>query len=182
MMTPSPTADLFKPAADLWDLERLYADLAKVNGEALTETEKLHLRGLLCGYSSATIAKKLHKSVRGVQADISGTINQSVKELVNQTRPVSKRVKNLNNAGDIGELLEELGYRNKSSTPISSGETMIQLETATGNGIINCVKLGDRVTISPVSISLPAEMARQVSEAWIKGLADSSGKKEGAPK
>lgn len=173
-MSP-PKADLFKQAADLWDLERLYADLAKVNGEALTETEKLHLRGLLCGYSSATIAKKLHKSVRGVQADISGTISQSVKELVNQTRPVSKRVKNLNNAGDIGELLEELGYRNKSSTPISSGETMIQVGMATSSGI-TCVNLGDRVTISPVSISLPAEMARQVSEAWIKGVADSSGK------
>jgi hypothetical protein len=59
-MTSSPKTDLFKQATDFWDLERLYADLATVKGEELSETEALHLRGLLCGYNSATIARKLY--------------------------------------------------------------------------------------------------------------------------
>jgi len=34
----------FKQAAELWDLERLYADLATVKGNPLARTEKLHLK------------------------------------------------------------------------------------------------------------------------------------------
>jgi hypothetical protein len=175
MPTSNPKTDLFKPAADLWDLERLYADLATVKGEDLSETEALHLRGLLCGYSSSAIANKLHRSVRGTQADISSHINQSVKELVNQRRPASKQVKNLNSAGDIRELLEELEYRKRSS--IFMEGTMIQIETAIGNSITQINKLGDRVSIkmnnSPVSISFPTEVAKQLSEALAKVLANS---------
>jgi hypothetical protein len=179
--TSNPKTDLFKQAADFWDLERLYADLDTVKGEELSEseTEALHLRGLLCGYNSATIARKLHKSVRGTQADISSHINQYVKELVNQRRPASKQVKNLNSAGDIVELLEELGYRKRSSISTTIKGTMIHVETAI-NSItqIKCVKSGDRVTISPVSISLPAEFAKQVSDALAKVLANSSLERE----
>jgi hypothetical protein len=100
---------------------------------------------------------------------------------VNQRRLASKQVKNLNSAGDIMELLEELGYRKRSS--ISKEGTIIHVETAI-NSItqINCVKSGDRVTISPVSISLPAEFAKQVSEALAKVLANSSEGKSGGGK
>jgi hypothetical protein len=53
-----------------WNLDQLYGDLAiakdKISfnlhySKELTETEKLHLRGLLCGYSPTEIATKLFK-------------------------------------------------------------------------------------------------------------------------
>lgn len=172
-MTSSPKTDLFKQATDFWDLERLYADLATVKGEELSETEALHLRGLLCGYNSATIARKLHRSVRGTQADISSHINQYVKELVNQRQPASKQLKNLNSAGDIMELLEELGYRKIPA--FSSKEMTIQIQVATGNNVI-VNNLGDKVTLQmgdSTSVSLPTEFAKQVSEALVKVLANS---------
>lgn len=105
----------FKNAAELWDLERLYNDLARIKGSPLTRIERLHLRGLLCGYSPAILAKKLHKSPRGIQADISNTVSRYVKELTNKGQP--KKLEKLNNAGDIGELLEKVGYRKISDIP-----------------------------------------------------------------
>lgn len=45
MPTSNPKTDLFKQAADLWDLECLYADLVTVNGEELSEMEALHWQG-----------------------------------------------------------------------------------------------------------------------------------------
>lgn len=60
------TDDRFAQAAQEWDLETLYADLASAKGKRLTPTEKLHLRGLLCGHSPAEIANKLGKIPKGV--------------------------------------------------------------------------------------------------------------------
>lgn len=54
----------FNYAALQWDLEALYTDLASAKGKRLTPMEKLHLRGLLCGYSPAEIAEKLRKTLR----------------------------------------------------------------------------------------------------------------------
>ena len=50
------TDEEFSQAAQDWDLETLYADLASAKGKRLTPTEKLHLRGLLCGHSPVEIA------------------------------------------------------------------------------------------------------------------------------
>lgn len=104
----------FKQAAELWDLEHLYTDLATIKGSPLARTEKLHLRGLLCGYSLAVLAKKLNKDPRGVQTDVSRTISQYVKGLVNKAHPHHKPLSKLNNAGDIYALLEEAGYKKSS--------------------------------------------------------------------
>lgn len=115
----------FKNAAELWDLERLYSDLTKIKGNPLTRIEKLHLRGLLCGYSPAILAKKLHKSPRGIQADISNTVSRYVKELTNKGQP--KKLEKLNNAGDIGDLLEKAGYRKISDVP--ENEMVLPIES-----------------------------------------------------
>jgi DNA-binding NarL/FixJ family response regulator len=79
--TADSSEDLFAEAATNWDLQKLYKDLAVAKGEfaphkrgGLTETEKKHLRGLLCGYSPAEMAEKLHKSARGVESDLCSTI------------------------------------------------------------------------------------------------------------
>jgi len=70
----TPTDEQFSQAEQQWDLETLYIDLASAKGRRLTPVEKLHLRGLLCGYSPAEIAEKLHKSVKGVEAEVSVSV------------------------------------------------------------------------------------------------------------
>ncbi|WP_332959431.1 hypothetical protein [Microcoleus sp. AR_TQ3_B6] len=63
--TPDSSEDLFAEAATNWALQKLYKDLAVAKREfaphmrrGLTEAEKTHLRGLLCGYSPAEMAEK----------------------------------------------------------------------------------------------------------------------------
>jgi hypothetical protein len=168
-------ADPFKQACELWNLESLYADLATVKGEELTETEKLHLRGLLCGYNSTTLAEKLYKSPKGLRSEISKNVNRHVKDLVNQRQ--RKSVKKLK-SGEILKWLEELGY--KKSGTVSSDGLIIQIDAATGSVIKVVNKLGKknkgRVTFeisnSRVLFSLP-------TEEFSKLLAQSEEKEEG---
>ncbi|MGC1395796.1 MAG: hypothetical protein WA828_16185 [Coleofasciculaceae cyanobacterium] len=100
----------FAQAANSWDLETLYADLASAKGKRLTPVEKLHLRGLLCGYSPAEIAEKLNKSVKGVGVDLCQTLYQYVKNLVDRGE---EKIENWRN---IAEWLEEAGYKTQLST------------------------------------------------------------------
>ncbi len=101
----------FTEAEFHWNLIRLYKDLAAVKGKHLTPGEKVHLRGLLCGYSPAEIADKLHKNVKGTEVDLSKTIYQYIKVLVNKS---SDKVDNWRN---IRMWLEQAGYRIFSSPP-----------------------------------------------------------------
>lgn len=86
-MRDRPEAE-FPEAAQDWDLEQLYADLAQAKHllaaykrKELTETEKVHLKGLLCGYSPSQIAEKLHKSKRGVDAELCKTLYRYIETL-----------------------------------------------------------------------------------------------------
>lgn len=156
-------ANQFQQAADSWDLERLYADLATVNGEELTHTEKLHLRGLLCGYNSSTLAEKLYKSPGGLRSEVSKHVNRHVKDLVNQSSLRPKKKLEKLKSGEILKWLEELGY--KKSGVVSSDGLTIQIDAATGSVVKVVNKLGNkrkgRVTFeisnSRVLFSLPTE-------------------------
>src|SRR5919202_1128610 len=106
------TQEPFAQAATDWDLERLYTDLASAKQKVaphkkkgLTEVEKLHLRGLLCGYSPAAIAAKLVKGVKGVEVDLCNTLYRYAETLTG--RPLNT----LENWRDIVEWLEVAGYR-----------------------------------------------------------------------
>lgn len=101
--------DYFYQAAYQWDLETLYLDLASVKGRRLTPVEKVHLRGLLCGYSPAEIAEQLNKSIKGVQVDLCNTLYQYVKNLVGNT---NGKVENWRN---ITEWLIAAGYQKQTS-------------------------------------------------------------------
>ncbi len=57
--------ELFSQVAKYWDLETLYKDLASAKGKHLTPVEKLHLRGLLCGYSPSEIAETTGQNFKG---------------------------------------------------------------------------------------------------------------------
>ncbi|MCL1466628.1 helix-turn-helix transcriptional regulator [Argonema galeatum] len=99
------TNEQFTEAANHWDLETLYTDLASAKGKRLTPVEKLHLRGLLCGYSPAEIAQMLHKSIKGVESEVCTTLYPYVKNLVGKC---NEKVENWRN---ICEWLEEAGYK-----------------------------------------------------------------------
>jgi len=99
------TDEQFTQASNHWDLETLYTDLASAKGKRLTPVEKLHLRGLLCGYSPTEIAEKLGKNVKGVETDLCATLYRYVKSLVNKC---NEKIENWRN---ITEWLEEAGYK-----------------------------------------------------------------------
>jgi len=110
--TPDSSEDLFAEAATNWDLQKLYKDLAVAKREfaphqkrGLTDTEKKHLRGLLCGYSPAEMAEKLYKKSRGVEADLCSTIYRYVEQLT------KKPLNTLKNWRGIPEWLEKTGYK-----------------------------------------------------------------------
>jgi len=112
LRTPDSSEDLFAEAATIWDLQKLYKDLAVAKREfaphkrrVLTETEKKHLRGLLCGYSPAEMAEKLYKKSRGVEADLCSTIYRYVEQLT------KKPLNTLKNWRDIPQWLEQTGYK-----------------------------------------------------------------------
>ena len=106
------TQEPFAQAATDWELERLYADLGSAKHQVaphkkkgLTEVEKQHLRGLLCGYSPAEIASRLVKTAKGVEVDLSNTLYRYAETLTD--RPLNT----LENWRDIVEWLEARGYR-----------------------------------------------------------------------
>jgi len=110
------TNDRFVEAESRWDLKTLYSDLAAVKGKPLTPVEKLHLRGLLCGFSPAEIAEKLKKNPKGVETDLCATIYKYVKAFV------GKGIEKIENWRNITEWLEDAGYKTQSSAklPVSN--------------------------------------------------------------
>lgn len=110
--TPNHPSEEFATATNQWDLERLYSDLASAKKEValssrkgLTPAEKLHLRGLLCGYSPKEIAEKLYKQHRGVEADLSKTLYRYTEVLTN------RELNTLKSWRDVVDWLAEAGYK-----------------------------------------------------------------------
>lgn len=106
------TDEQFNQAAQDWDLETLYIDLASAKGKRLTPMEKLHLRGLLCGYSPAEIAEKLGKNPKGVETDLCATLYRYIKSLLDKC---DERIENWRN---VAEWLDAAGYKRKSSSEV----------------------------------------------------------------
>ncbi|MCE2698016.1 MAG: helix-turn-helix domain-containing protein [Nostocales cyanobacterium LE14-WE4] len=116
MLTMASTEERFAQATNYWDLETLYTDIASAKGKRLTPVEKLHLRGLLCGYSPAEIAERLNKNVKGVEVDLCNTLYKYVKSLVDKS---DEKVENWRN---ITEWLEEAGYKSQPSIESEIGD------------------------------------------------------------
>lgn len=104
----------FNQAALHWDLETLYTDLASAKGRRLTPMEKLHLRGLLCGFSPTEIAEQLGKNVKGVKTDLCVTLYRYVKSLVDK---LDARIESWR---EVTEWLEEAGYKLQTPPQILS--------------------------------------------------------------
>lgn len=99
----------FAKAESQWDLDRLYCDLATVKGKRLSPMEKLHLRGLLSGYSPTEIANQLSKKPRGVEVDLSNTLYHYIKVVVHRSE------EKIDDWREIRDWLEEAGYRKSYS-------------------------------------------------------------------
>ncbi|MEG4110561.1 MULTISPECIES: tetratricopeptide repeat protein [unclassified Microcoleus] len=114
-------AEEFTLAANDWDLEKLYKDLAAAKKNCmlgkrpgLTEVEKLYLRGLLCDYSSNEMATKLYKNARGIDTTLCQTIYRYVEKLTNKSTNTVK------NWRDIPDWLELAGYKTRSSNSVEN--------------------------------------------------------------
>ena len=121
-MAQNSPEEQFILAANDWDLERLYKDLADAKREVaphkqreLTKVEKLHLRGLLCDCSPSDIATKLYREERGLTADLSETVYLYVKQLTKEKVNIR-----LNNWRDISDRLEKAGYKTRSSNSVEN--------------------------------------------------------------
>jgi hypothetical protein len=115
----------FHRAEQMWDLKRLYADLATANGKALTPMEQVHLQGLLCGYSPDQIAEKLVKTPDGVRSDLCRTVYSYTKKLL------GKDNQELDNWSSIARWLEQAGYKVQlcPSGPQQEGEVILPVNT-----------------------------------------------------
>ncbi len=149
------TNEQFAQAAQHWDLETLYTDLASAKGKRLTPVEKLHLRGLLCGCSPTKIADTLGKNSKGVETDLCATIYKYVKSLVD------KSGEKIENWRDIAEWLDDAGYQTQLPTklPVSDGSL--------GNNVVNITNISfdnNQIKIGvnlQITIPLPPELSIQ---------------------
>jgi hypothetical protein len=149
------TNDRFVEAESRWDLKTLYADLAAVKGKPLTPVEKLHLRGLLCGYSPAEIAEKLQKNPKGVETDLCATIYRYVKGFVGKS---DGKIENWRN---IAEWLEDAGYKTKPPVKFPIPDTLSENSKVNVTNITfenNQIKIGVYLQIT---VPLPSELSIQ---------------------
>jgi hypothetical protein len=107
-MTTEKQPEIFQEAEARWDLERLLDDLAEVNGDSLTATEQLILRGLLCGYTPAELAAMRVKDKRGQQTNVSRGVRRYVKKLM---RAKGVEVPERLNSVKMLALLKKTGYK-----------------------------------------------------------------------
>lgn len=155
------TEEDFQDAETLWDLERLYIDLAEAKGELLTPTEQLTLRGLLCGYTPAELAKVRVKDKRGQQTNVSRGVRGYVKKLM---RVKGVEVPERLNSREMLAMLKTAGYKkqltvskDERTLPIKSLEGLVKVignEVNRENGIIKEINI--EINIRLVT-SLPVE-------------------------
>ncbi len=112
------TEEQFSQAKNDWDLERLYNDLTSIKGKNLTRTEKLHLRGLLCGYSPIEIAEILDRDVKGLKVNLCKNLYKYVKIIANREQ---ERVENWRK---ICQWLEEAGYKARKTSRSQSNSSI----------------------------------------------------------
>jgi hypothetical protein len=146
--------EIFAEAAYNWDLEKLYKVLGDVKRQVaprsrkgLTDTEKLYLRGLLCGYSPAEMALKLTQSPKGVEVYMSKTLYQYLKNLVDL--PSNEPVGSWRN---VQTWLEEAGYKTRSfaenrfKNPLSVDQ-LVRIVNISFNQHIGAIDINIQVTI-----------------------------------
>jgi hypothetical protein len=118
----------FTEAANHWNLEKLYLDLAVAKGRSLTPVEKKFLRGLLCGYSPAEIAAQVYKSPTSsaVRVYLSNGLYKYIQELLDQQSQTTTPIKNWSR---VTTLLEKAGYKLESNQQLSSSDRIAETQS-----------------------------------------------------
>ncbi|MEM7725089.1 MAG: NB-ARC domain-containing protein [Cyanobacteria bacterium P01_A01_bin.45] len=98
-----------------WELEKLYVDLGSAKGKALTPVEKKFLRGLLCGFSPAEIAKTVYNSSSSstVRVYLSNGLYKYLEEMLSNQAGENVKVKSWSR---VTHLLEKSGYKKSWSS------------------------------------------------------------------
>jgi hypothetical protein len=138
----------FVEAQNTFDLERLYTDLAAVKGKSLTANEKVYLRGLLCGYSPAAMADKLNKAKNTVTVDLSSTIYQYLKVLLNKGNCKIGHWRN------VSGWLKEAGYE-------KSFEAIKMITTLPAQATVNIETIKKDQILIEVNIRMIASLSPQ---------------------
>lgn len=151
----------FAEAANYWDLETLYGDLASAKGKRLTPVEKLHLRGLLCGCSPSEIAQKLQKSVKGVESEVCTTLYIYVKNLVGKP---NDKVENWRN---VGEWLEDAGYKAQAARQAQASSLLPE------NSVVNItnISIEKNQIVIVINLRIPTNPGSELTEGNL-GLGD----------
>ncbi|MGJ3246554.1 MAG: NB-ARC domain-containing protein [Elainellaceae cyanobacterium] len=119
---PPPPNEEFAAAAQSWNLDQLYVDLADAKGKRLTKVEKQYLRGLLCHHSPNEIAEHLHVASDTVRNYLSKGLYRYIEEMLIRQEHADARVKDWSR---VPHLLEQVGYRRDavpSVVPVDSEE------------------------------------------------------------
>lgn len=148
--------DQFDEAKQYWDLERLYIDLAEAKGKALTKLEKLHLRGLLSGLSPNDIAQKRHKTVKAMEVNLSKTLYQYIKTVVNKDQD------KVENWRDITKWLEEAGYKISMTSQLKNNlpiNATVRLSNANIQKNTNTITLTNNTITIDINIQLTAALS-----------------------
>ncbi|HHP7244769.1 MAG TPA: NB-ARC domain-containing protein [Elainellaceae cyanobacterium] len=123
---PPPPNEEFAAAAQSWNLDQLYVDLADAKGKRLTKVEKQYLRGLLCHHSPNEIAEHLHVASDTVRNYLSKGLYRYIEEVLIRQEHADARVKDWSR---VPHLLEQVGYRRgavPSVAPIDAEEGLAQ--------------------------------------------------------
>jgi len=140
----------FDNATKNWDLERLYRDLEEVKGKSLTFVEKLHLKGLLCGYNPLEIAEQLNKSQQGLKTDLSTTIYQYIKSLLGREKLKMESWRN------VSEWLEQKGYKKALNENEQINKNIsISLKNLDGSIIFNQNEINGNIEVN-IRFELPS--------------------------
>jgi len=120
MLQENKMQPMFIEAEQSWDLGRLYKDLAGIKGKHLSPMEKIYLKGLLLGQSPTKIAEILNKNPKGVEVDLSKTLYQYVKDVLDRSE------EKIENWREIKDWLEDAGYRKSFSSVFSIKNILIE--------------------------------------------------------
>ena len=156
----------FTEAANNWNLDKLYIDLADAKGKSLTPVEKKILRGLLCGYSPAEIADKVYQSNNSnvVRVYLSNGLYKYIEELLIRKTGNLIKVKTWSR---VIQLLEKAGYKTSSFKQMPSGKSLTEKPQIVTNLVSSRNKRQDWGEAVDVSVFYGRTEELATLERWI---------------
>jgi tetratricopeptide (TPR) repeat protein len=112
--------ELFEEANQIWDLSKLYQDIAAIKKHKLTDNEKTWLRGLLCRCSPNLIANQVFWTSASLRTQLSRGLYNYIAVLTNQKRIIWHK---------IADDLEKLGYKKAAKLQSSILQTTTPLNS-----------------------------------------------------